>query len=45
VDKFRIKITDSAGNVVYDNVLGGSDDMTAANTQALGGGSIVIKTK
>jgi hypothetical protein len=43
VDKFRIKIVDkAAGTVVYDNVLGVSDDMDAANPQAIGGGSIVI---
>jgi len=43
VDKFRIKIVDNAiGAVVYDNVRGGSDDMSAANPQAIGGGSIVI---
>jgi hypothetical protein len=47
VDKFRIKIwkkaTESSPEVlVYDNVLGASDDIDAANPQALGGGSIVI---
>lgn len=31
------------GTVVYDNVLGASDDMDAANPQALGGGSIVVQ--
>lgn len=41
VDKFRIKIT-NAGGVVYDNVVGGSDDLDAANPQVLGGGSIVM---
>ncbi len=43
VDKFRIKIwrlSDSA--VVYDNVLGASEDIDAANPQAISGGSIVI---
>jgi hypothetical protein len=43
VDKFRIKITKrSTGAVVYDNSLGSSDDMDAANPQALSGGSIVV---
>jgi len=42
-DKFRIKIWDIAtSNVVYDNVLGGSDDIDAANPQVLGGGNISI---
>lgn len=39
VDKFRIKIW-NAGGVVYDNGLGGPDDLS--NGQALAGGSIVI---
>jgi hypothetical protein len=42
VDKFRIKITDTSGAVVYDNAYGSSDDINSANPQALGGGSIVI---
>ncbi|MCW5979114.1 MAG: PKD domain-containing protein [Bryobacteraceae bacterium] len=43
VDKFRIKITDkSTGALVYDNVANASDDINAANPQAIGGGSIVI---
>lgn len=43
VDKFRIKIVDkSTGNVVYDNVLGASEDIDVANPQAIAGGSIVI---
>jgi hypothetical protein len=41
-DGFRIKITDQSGNIVYDNKRGSSDDLTVANTQTLGGGSIVI---
>jgi hypothetical protein len=42
VDKFRIKIWNLAGgNTVYDNV-GASDDIDAANPQAIAGGSIVI---
>ncbi len=44
VDKFRIKVWDrSSGTLVYDNVLGASDDMDGANPQALGGGSIVVQ--
>jgi endonuclease G len=44
-DKFRIKIWDIAtSNVVYDNVLGGSDDVDAANPQVLGGGNIQIQS-
>lgn len=43
VDKFRIKIVDKvAGTVVYDNVHGVSDDLDAADPQAIGGGSIVV---
>ncbi len=44
VDKFRIKIWDinNGGVVVYDNVLGASDDIDSANPQAIAGGSIVI---
>jgi hypothetical protein len=46
-DKFRIKIWDtSAGDaVVYDNVLGASDDIDGANPQTLRSGSIVIHSK
>lgn len=39
-DKFRIKIWDAAGSVVYDNQLGAGDDAEATTT--LSGGSIVI---
>ena len=44
VDKFRIKIwdIDNGGIVVYDNVVGTSDDIDAANPQAINGGSITI---
>jgi len=45
VDKFRIKIWQVGGAVVYDNVVGSSDDIDAANPQAIGGGSIVIHSK
>jgi hypothetical protein len=42
VDKFRIKVWNLAdGTTVYDNV-GGSDDLDAANPQAIAGGSVVI---
>jgi uncharacterized repeat protein (TIGR01451 family) len=41
-DQFRIKIWNSGG-VIYDNVLGASDDMDQANPQNIGGGSIQIK--
>ena len=44
VDKFRIKIWNKVGGgVVYDNVVGASDDINSANPQAIGGGSIVIQ--
>src|SRR5206468_5667480 len=42
VDKFRIKIMNGGGGVVYDNKMGADDSMTGTNTQAVGGGSIVI---
>jgi len=46
VDKFRIKIwLVSTGQIVYDNVLGASDDIDSANPQAIAGGSIVIHSK
>ncbi len=42
-DKFRIKIVEiSTGAVVYDNVMGASEDMDAAGPQPIAGGSIVI---
>jgi hypothetical protein len=40
-DKFRIKIWNAAG-LVYDNVIGASDQINEANPQAIGGGSIII---
>jgi hypothetical protein len=40
VDKFRIKITDSSGNVVYDNMLGSDDSL--GDGKSIGGGRIVI---
>jgi hypothetical protein len=45
VDKFRIKVTDSSGAVIYDNSPGSSDDINGANPLAIGGGSIVIHSK
>jgi hypothetical protein len=43
-DKFRIKITDAIGGVIYDNNYGASDDIDTANPQAIANGSIVIHT-
>jgi Concanavalin A-like lectin/glucanases superfamily/HYR domain/PKD domain len=43
IDKFRMKIwIKETGTTVYDNVLGGSNDIDAANPQTLGGGSILV---
>lgn len=42
-DKFRIKITDLSGNVVYDNMLNAPD--TSDPTTVLGGGNIQIHAK
>lgn len=43
-DQFRLKIWDATtSTVVYDNVRDASDDVDAADPQALGGGSIVIR--
>ena len=44
VDKFRIKVwdTSSGDTLVYDNVLGASEDIDLANPQALQSGSVVI---
>jgi len=44
-DGFRIKIADSSGGVIYDNLKSADDSMTDANVQVLGGGSIQIKSK
>jgi hypothetical protein len=42
-DGFRIRITDQTGTVVYDNMPAAtSTGMTSGNTQALGGGSVII---
>ena len=44
VDKFRIKIWDknNGNGVVYDNRMGVSEDIDAADPQAIAGGNIVI---
>lgn len=42
-DKFRIRIWELiSGATVYDNAMGGSDDMDLASPQQIGSGSIVI---
>ena len=41
-DRFRIKVWDPSGAVLFDNQRGTSDDFTASNGSALTGGSIVI---
>jgi hypothetical protein len=42
-DGFRIKIWNTvSGVVVFDNQMGGSDDLSASPTQAISSGSIVI---
>lgn len=42
-DAFRIKIWNATtGDVVYDNVIGASDDIDSANPQAVGAGNIQI---
>lgn len=47
VDKFRIKVWNkSAGDmIVYDNVLGASEDIDISNPQAIASGSIVVHKK
>jgi hypothetical protein len=45
-DKFRIKIwSTTTGTVVYDNKMGASEDIDAADPQVISGGSIVIHSK
>ena len=48
IDRFRIKIWTVTANgietIVYDNAPG-SDDLDTSNTQTIGGGSIMIKSK
>lgn len=42
-DRFRIKIVDKpTNNVVYDNRMGASDEIDAADPQVISGGSIQI---
>jgi hypothetical protein len=46
VDKFRMKIVDkSTGSVVYDNLIGSSDDPESFTPQAIASGKIVIHSK
>ena len=47
IDRFRIKIwdIDNGNAVVYDNRMGASEDIDAADPQELGKGSIVIHTQ
>ena len=43
-DKFRIKVWQMAdGTIVFDNVLGSSDDINSANPQVIGAGSVNIQ--
>ena len=45
-DGFRIKITDQSGSLIYDNMYAaGNDNLTSGNTEALGGGSVIIHSK
>ncbi|HLJ17585.1 MAG TPA: YDG domain-containing protein [Bryobacteraceae bacterium] len=45
-DGFRIKITDPAtGRTIYDNLMSTDDTVSSGNTEALGGGSIIIHSK
>jgi PKD domain len=44
-DRLRLKVWDASHAVVYDNRPGASDDVDAADPQALGGGSIVVHRK
>jgi len=44
-DGFRLKITDSTGATVYDNMFGASDANSSGNTQNLDAGSVVIHSK
>src|SRR5262249_28350834 len=42
VDKFRLKVKNVAGAVVYDNVPGASDDIDTANPQLIDNGNIQV---
>jgi len=42
VDKYRVKIIDDAGLVVYDNVRGAPDDINLANPQPIASGQITL---
>jgi hypothetical protein len=41
-DRLRMKVWNTSGDIVYDNVLGAPDDVGAQSIQALGSGSVVI---
>jgi GH25 family lysozyme M1 (1,4-beta-N-acetylmuramidase) len=45
VDKFRIKISDPMGGVIYDNVPGAPIDINSANPEAIVEGQIIIHSK
>jgi hypothetical protein len=42
-DRLRLKVWDAGGNIVYDNALGSSDDIDAANPQAIAAGQIIVR--
>jgi len=44
-DKYRVKLIDDAGVIVYDNVRGAPDDINFANPQPISRGQIIIKSK
>ena len=41
-DRVRVKVTDAAGAVVFDNRPGVPDDLDAADPPSIGGGSVVV---
>jgi hypothetical protein len=41
----RIRITDMADVVIYDNMISASGDNSSANVQSFGGGSVQIHSK
>ena len=46
IDRFRIKIWNKdTDNIVYDNLIGESDDVESESIQGIGGGSIIIHNK
>jgi PKD repeat protein len=42
IDRFRLKVWEKSGVLVYDNVIASPDDLDVAEPQALSSGSIVI---